>query len=75
MPSASKQSLYTYIGEILFSTDAAQRDRGLNWTRNAIDLVMKTYSSPVTSRAAKLKAVETLRVAMSNQRKMTSLLQ
>lgn len=72
---AEEAVLMTYIGEILFSTDPSQRDAGLHWTKSAIDLAMKSYSSPLTSRAAKLKGVETLRVGSENRRKMVALLQ
>ena len=63
----------SYIGEILFASDKAQRDAGLSWTSAAVDKAWDTYSSPITSRAAKLKAVDTLRVATENKRTMLSL--
>ena len=67
-------AVLSYVGEILFASDDAQREAGLSWTDAAVEKAWATYSSPITSRDAKIKAVEALSVATENRRKMLTLL-
>jgi hypothetical protein len=71
--NCEEAALMSYIGEILFASDKAQRDAGLSWTKSAVENAYIGYGDPRTTRAAKLKCVECLRVASENRRRMVQL--
>ena len=62
--------LMTYIGEILFATSKSQRDLGLRWTKDAVELAQTKAKDDQVDRKERLKCVGCLEVGLANWRIM-----
>jgi hypothetical protein len=66
--------LMAYIGEILFATSKSQRDLGLTWTKDAVELAQTKAKDDQVDRKERLKCVACLAVGLANWRRMVDLL-
>jgi hypothetical protein len=66
--------LMAYIGEILFATSKSQRDLGLRWTKDAVELARTIAKDDQVDQKERLKCVGCLEVGMANWRMMVDFL-
>ena len=66
--------LMAYIGEILFATSKSQRDLGLRWTKDAVELAQTRAKDDEVDKKERVKCVGCLEVGLANWHMMVNLL-